>query len=124
MDLVFERPDFDYVLRGASGTRAQVNSRTLVRSFIVTRDRLIEDWAASEVDALDATALQPLLDLAPEVVLLGTGDVQGFPSPAVMAAFLQRGIGLEPMTNAACARTFNVLAGEGRVVAAAFLLPG
>jgi len=124
MDLVFERPDFNYVLRGADGAGAQVNDRTLVRSFIVTRDRLVEDWPARDVGALDAIAIQPLLDLAPEVVLLGTGETQGFPPPAVMAAFLQRGIGIEPMTNAACARTFNVLAGEGRVVAAAFLLPG
>ena len=31
-----------------------------------------------------------------------------------MAACLQRGIGIEVMTNAAAARTFNVLAGEGR----------
>ncbi len=124
MDLVFERPDFDYVLRGANGTHALVNNRTLASSFIVTRDALIEDWPARDVATLDAAAIQPLLDLAPEVVLLGTGGTQGFPPAAVMAAFLQRGIGLEPMTNAACARTFNVLASEGRVVVAAFLLPG
>ena len=40
-----------------------------------------------------------------------------------MAAFLQRGVGIEVMDNAAAARTFNVLAGEGRRVVAAFVLP-
>ena len=47
-----------------------------------------------------------------------------FPPQAVLAQFLRRGIGLETMDNAAAARTFNVLAGEGRNVVAMFLLPG
>jgi uncharacterized protein len=38
-----------------------------------------------------------------------------------MAACLTRGIGIEIMDNAAAARTFNVLAGEGRRVVAAFV---
>ena len=36
---------------------------------------------------------------------------------------LQRGIGLEAMTNAAAARTYSVLAGEGRRVVAGFAFP-
>jgi uncharacterized protein len=39
-----------------------------------------------------------------------------------MATCLQRGIGLEAMTNAAAARTFNVLAGEGRRVVEGFVI--
>ncbi len=39
-----------------------------------------------------------------------------------MAACLSRGIGLEVMANAAAARTFKVLAGEGRRVVAGFIL--
>ena len=39
-----------------------------------------------------------------------------------MAACLSRGIGLEAMDNAAAARTFTVLAGEGRRVVAGFLI--
>ena len=42
--------------------------------------------------------------------------------PAVMATCLTRGIGIEVMDNAAAARTFNVLATEGRRVVAAFLI--
>ena len=41
-----------------------------------------------------------------------------------MAACLRRGIGMEVMTNAAAARTFSVLASEGRQVVAGFMLPG
>jgi uncharacterized protein len=39
-----------------------------------------------------------------------------------MAACLSRGVGLEVMNNAAVARTFNVLAGEGRRVVAGLVL--
>ncbi|HWU70217.1 MAG TPA: MTH938/NDUFAF3 family protein, partial [Pseudoxanthomonas sp.] len=53
---------------------------------------------------------------------LGTGDRQVFPSAAVMAACLTRGVGIEVMNNQAAARTFNVLASEGRRVVAGFLL--
>ena len=62
-----------------------------------------------------------LLALEPEVVLLGTGATQVFPPAAAMAACLGRGVGLEVMNNAAAARTFNVLASEGRRVVAGFL---
>jgi uncharacterized protein len=63
-----------------------------------------------------------LLALEPALVLLGSGARQRFPAPAVLAACLTRGIGIEVMDNAAAARTFNLLAGEGRRVVAGFLL--
>jgi uncharacterized protein len=64
-----------------------------------------------------------LLALQPELVVLGSGAIQAFPPPATLAACLQRGIGLESMTNAAAARTYSVLAGEGRRVVAGFVFP-
>ena len=81
--------------------------------------------AVANSAALTADDLAPLLALQPEVILLGTGERQVFPPAAVMAACLRQGVGLEVMTNAAAARTFNVLAGESRRVVAGFLLaPG
>ncbi|MEN5059732.1 Mth938-like domain-containing protein [Luteimonas sp. TWI1416] len=124
MQLSLETPDFDYVLRGADGTSARVNDRLLTRSFIVAPRALVEDWPATSVRTLDLDALAPVLALEPEVILLGTGATQAFPPAATMAACLSRGVGLEAMTNAAAARTFNVLAGEGRRVVAAFVLDG
>jgi uncharacterized protein len=54
-------------------------------------------------------------------LLLGTGDTQIFPSPAVRKAFVEAGLGLEPMSTGAAARTWNVLLAEGRPVAAALI---
>lgn len=122
MQLNLERPDHEYFLRGADGQAALVNERRLTASFVIAPDRLVEDWSARDARALSADDLAPLLALDPEVVLLGSGASQVFPPAAAMAACLTRGIGIEIMTNAAAARTFNVLAGEGRRVVAGFIL--
>jgi len=122
VQLFLERPDYIYVLRGADGRGALVNERRLECSFIVSAQVLVEDWAVSDALLLLPDDLEPLLALAPEVILLGTGERQAFPPAATLAACLQRGVGLEIMTNAAAARTFNVLAGEGRSVVAGFVM--
>jgi len=122
MQLNLENPDFDYFLRGADGRVALVNDRRLERSFIVAPDTLVEDWNVVAADRLTVDDLAPLLDLQPELVLLGSGDRQVFPPAEVVAACLSRGIGMETMTNDAVARTYQVLASEGRRVVAAFVL--
>ncbi|MFT3756782.1 MAG: Mth938-like domain-containing protein [Pseudoxanthomonas sp.] len=117
-----EIPDYNFVLRGADGHSARVNDRVLAASFILSPMQLIEDWPVQSATALTAEHLAPLLALNPELVLLGSGERQVFPPATTMAACLTRGVGIEVMTNAAAARTFNVLAGEGRRVVAGFLL--
>ena len=121
MQLNLERPDYRYFLRGADGEGALVNERRLTSGFVIAPDALIEDWPVRDARTMTATDLDALLALKPELVLLGTGATQAFPPAAVMAACLQRDVGLEVMTNAAAARTYSVLAGEGRRVVAGFL---
>jgi uncharacterized protein len=123
MQLSLERPDYQYFLRGADGEGALVNERRLTASFIIAPHALVEDWPVRDARAMAAADLDALLALQPELIVLGTGAAQSFPPAAVMAACLQRGIGLEVMTNAAAARTYAVLAGEGRRVVAGFLFP-
>lgn len=122
MQLNHELPDYAFTLRSADGQSARVNDRTLSASFILSPQHLVEDWPVRDSASLAPDDLAPLLALKPEVVLLGTGERQVFPPAAVMAACLRQGIGLEVMTNAAAARTFNVLASESRKVVAGFLL--
>lgn len=123
MQLNLERPDYQYFLRGADGTGALVNQRRLSASFIIAPEALIEGWPVRDAGAIVAADLDPLLALAPELVLLGTGAHQVFPPAASLAACLRRGVGIEVMSNAAAARTYTVLAGEGRRVVAGFLFP-
>ena len=100
-----------------------VIDRRLTRSFALGAQEVVEDFPAQRADQLDATAIEKVFALQPEVVLLGTGQRAVFPPQSVLAEFLKRGIGLETMDNAAAARTFNVLIGEGRRAVGVFLLP-
>ena len=124
MQLHLERPDYAFFLRGADGTSALVNERRLTASFVLAPNTLVETWPVHDVKTMVPADLDALFALQPELVLLGCGATQAFPAAATMAACLSRGIGLEAMTNAAAARTFNVLASEGRRVVAGFVLAG
>jgi uncharacterized protein len=122
MELTLDRPEDFLFVRRADAHAVTVVDRELTASFILARDRAIEDWGANDIAALTPQQLEPILELKPDVVLLGSGAQQRFPSQAVLGAFLQRGIGVEVMDNAAAARTWNVLASEGRNVVATFIL--
>src|SRR3546814_834863 len=108
MQLTLERPDYDFFLRGADGASALVNERKLERSFVISPRALVEDWPVADVAAMAPADLQPLFELEPELILLGSGETQAFPPAETMAACLSQGIGLETMPHAAAARTFNV----------------
>ncbi|HEY0335332.1 MAG TPA: Mth938-like domain-containing protein [Stenotrophomonas sp.] len=122
MQLSEDRPDYAYALRAADGRHAKVNDRILGSSFVLAPDKLIEAWPVASLLALRPEHLDAVLALAPAMILLGTGARQGFPDPAVLATCLTRGIGLESMSNDAAARTYNVLASEGRKVVLAMIL--
>lgn len=122
MQLHLERPDYSYFLRGADGRHALVNERRLEASFVLSPDVLVEHWPVGDVATLSPADLEPLIALDPELIVLGSGETQAFPPPDVVGACLSRGIGLDTMTNAAAARTFNVLASEGRRVVAGFVI--
>ncbi len=124
MQLHLERPDYAYFLRGADGSSALVNDRRLTASFALAPNHLIEDWPVRDVTLMTPADLDLLFALKPELVIIGCGAVQRFPPAQTMAACLSRGIGLESMVNAAAARTFNVLASEGRRLVTGFVLNG
>ena len=124
MQLTEHRNERQLFLRHADAQSVTVIDKRLTQSVVVGTTGLIEDFPVGSVDDFDAGAIDRILQLQPEVVLLGTGARAVFPPQSVLAQFLKRGIGLETMDNAAAARTFNVLIGEDRRVVAVFLLPG
>lgn len=124
MSLMEHRPEGLLVVRAVRPGAIAVGAQELTRSFLLAPDALQADWGPESVEQIDAGAIEAILALQPAVVLLGTGVRQRLPQPALMGAFLTRGVGLETMDNAAAARTFNLLATEGRRVVAGFLLPG
>jgi uncharacterized protein len=66
-------------------------------------------------------ALVLALDPVPEFLILGTGAGMGFPPRALIQALEERGIGVEAMDSRAAARTWGMLRGEDRWIAAALM---
>ena len=122
MELNLERPRDYLFVRRADAHTVVVVDKPFTASIILTRDKVVDEWGVADVAAMTPDQAEPILALKPDVVLLGTGARQQFPSQAVLAAFLRRGVGVEVMDNAAAARTWDILAGEGRNVVAGFIL--
>jgi uncharacterized protein len=106
------------LIRGYAPGAVRVGGRTVSRHCIIAADALITEWDAPSAAELSTSHLAPVFDLKPEVVLLGTGDTQRFPSAQVREAFASRGIGLEAMDLGAACRTYNILVQEERRVVA------
>lgn len=123
MDFSLDRPGDYLFVRRVAERAITVVDRELTASFLLSPQRAVEQWPVTSAQALDDQHVQSVLELKPEVVLLGTGTRQQFPPAAFMAGFLRKGIGIEVMDNAAAARTYDLLASEGRRVVAAFILP-
>ena len=78
--------------------------------------KAIEDLTPAHLDDIVAAGLDKV-----EFVLLGTGATQKLPPRPVREALSAARIGLEFMSTEAAARTYNVLASEGRRMAAALI---
>ncbi len=100
----------------------EVNRARHAASLVVGAERLVTHWPATSVDELTADHLAAILELKPEIVLLGTGAAFRFPDPARLAPLYKAGLGVEVMDTPAACRTYNILLGEGRNVVAALIV--
>ena len=107
---------------GESGRFVEINKQRHTRNLIVMADKLILDWQATDFSSLEEAHFAQILDLKPEVVLLGTGEKHQFLHPKIVQKLTENNIPLECMTTAAACRTYNFLMSEGRNVAAALIL--
>jgi uncharacterized protein len=98
-----------------------VNRQRYERNLVVLPDRIVTDWRPAGFDQLSAEDFARLAELAPEIVLLGTGSRLRFPRPELTRALYEARIGLEVMDIQAACRTYNILAAEERKVVAALL---
>ncbi|MEZ5818409.1 MAG: MTH938/NDUFAF3 family protein [Hyphomicrobiaceae bacterium] len=96
------------------------------RGSVLCLPDAIQAWGAASAEDVSPEALAPILERSSELdlVLLGMGEAHAVPSAAVREAFGRAGVGLEFMATGAAARTYNMLLGEGRRVAAALIAVG
>lgn len=109
-------------IRSTSDREIQIGDQVWSEPIALTPEGVLEDWVPVPVESLTIDDLDVLIDTGPAIIVLGTGDQQLLPDRDLMFAMARRGIGLEVMDTPAAARTFNVLVGEGRSVAAVLFL--
>tara|TARA_B100001059_G_C17767919_1_gene546658 strand:- start:1080 stop:1475 length:396 start_codon:yes stop_codon:yes gene_type:complete len=95
-----------------------INDKLWPNIIALTAQEIVEDWPKVEVSELTDVHFSTLIKYQPEIIIVGTGRENIFAPRELMFSFARRGIGLELMSTPAAARTFNVIASEGRPVAA------
>jgi uncharacterized protein len=91
-------------------------------NFLLDPSEIVPGWGREGFDALVPEDFARMLAMSPEIALLGTGTRQRFPHPRLYRALTEAGIGLEVMDTGAACRTYNIIAGEGRRVAAGLII--
>jgi uncharacterized protein len=100
----------------------RVNDQVICDNVALTIDEVILDWRTTAIEDLTDVDFEPLMASEPELILLGTGERPVFPPRELVFSLARRGIGFEVMDTAAACRTFNILAGDGRRVAAVLIV--
>ena len=110
------------MIRSISAKNICIGDDVFSQTIALTNDVVIKDWPQKPVSELAEADFAALLDANPEIIVLGTGPGNIFAPRELVFAMARRGIGFEVMNSAAAARTFNVLGGEDRRVAAILYL--
>lgn len=98
-----------------------VNEKIYTESLLLSPNDIISPWPVTSLNELCTEHLDRVIELKPDVVLLGTGEKQIFPSIEILGYFADRSLGIEVMSTGALCRTFNILVAEDRQVVAAVI---
>ena len=118
MKLHLESGDSSNRISGYDEHTVTVAGTAVSQTFLVTRDELHTDVALPDLADLGWSDLELLHGTDVTILIIGTGRTQRLPAPGLYAELAERGVGLEVMDSAAACRTYNILLGEGRQVAA------
>jgi uncharacterized protein len=121
MKLHLTHSEGNNLITGYGECWVQINA-TQHRSSLIVMPKLVESWPVSSLSMLEPGHFQAVIDLAPEVLLIGTGTQLRFPPAACLKLIVEAAIGFEIMDTAAACRTYNILMSEGRNVSAALII--
>lgn len=100
----------------------RINADIYTKSLFTTQQEVFENWGCATLADLNKSLLDEILKHKPEVIILGTGEDQIFPTPELFAHCMNHGAGLEVMANDAACRTYNILTTEDREVILALIM--
>ncbi len=95
------------------------------QSFILHQDFLLALPEVQDLSQLNEAVIEKMAQRVPQILLIGTGKMQLMlqgESLQKFRSFIDKQIGIEIMKTEAAAKTYNILAQEGRDVMAILLL--
>ncbi len=99
-----------------------IQGEKIHHSVVISSDGTKFDWNCRDLHELTSTHFEQLSAMNVELVIFGSGKQLRFVPAAMLQALMRKRIGVETMDTQAACRTYNILAGEGRKVAAALLV--
>mgnify|MGYP001812354238 CR=1 FL=1 len=122
MHFTEDQPSGNHIINEYDEISVTINREQFQSSLYVSPDTLIRDLPIKSHKDLNDKSLQIILDLKPELVIIGTGPKQIFPHPSIMGLFADHNIGLEIMNHASACRTYTILSAEQRKVGMILIL--
>lgn len=109
-----------HAITGYSAKSIRIADTDYCHSILVNKQE-IKPWLITALKQLvTVDDLTPILELKPDVIIIGVDKIIPLPI-AVLQHLATLRIGIEVMPLAAACRTFNILLGEDREVAGAFI---
>jgi uncharacterized protein len=99
-----------------------VNGVAHTSSLIISPGKVIADWPPLLFTDLATQHIGQIIQLNPEIIILGTGQQLYFPAPELIAQIFEHDIGFEVMDTGAACRCYNLLVSEKRNVAAGLIM--
>ena len=98
-----------FQIRDYQPGKITINDTTYKSSLIITPSTIITHWGPKTVDDISPEFLQPLIEINPNIILLGTGERFIILPQQQLAPLYQAGFSVDIMSTGAACRTFIAL---------------
>ncbi|MHC8441002.1 MAG: Mth938-like domain-containing protein [Candidatus Eutrophobiaceae bacterium] len=105
-------------------TSFTVRGVTYAHGIIIDFKEQVRPWPVMRLEDMVADDVHGFIGMAPEIILIGTGECLRFPNSDVLLPAREKGVGVEIMDTGAACRCYNLLLEEGRHVCAALMPSG
>lgn len=109
------------VFSNYGGGALTVNDVEHQNSLLIFPD-LLRDWPVTNATELQISDFEIFVERRPDIMILGTGATQQFPSIELRRELAKLQIQLDVMDTAAACRTYNLLVSEDRNIGAAVIV--
>jgi uncharacterized protein len=122
MDLLPRIPADRQVINAYGDGGFRITGKHWTESVLVFPGQTLP-WGIADIAALTAASLEPVFTMEPavELLLIGCGPNMVFIDKGIRTEIRARGLVIEALDTGAACRTYNLLMGEGRRVAAALI---